>query len=466
VEASAVELGSPGVGRTRTAATSETVVSWGGAIALLAFVVWLVPIKNYRLPVNLPFSLELYRLLILVYIVVWMTAVVSGKMRVEAGGLGKPIALMTTVGVLSLASNANALANGNLTGQAVKSLSYFLSFLVAFLLVHSTVRTLPAIEYVLYALVLGAVLVSFAAFYEARTHYNLFHHLQNWFFFLKPARVFTETNRIRGGRLRVSASAQHPIALGAALTMTVPLAFYLASRAADTIRARCWLVCGFIIMAGAATTVSRTVVLMFGVMLVVALFLRGFSLERQWPVLVAMLVVVHFAAPGAIKHLYGAFFPKGGLSSQLNARVGEVGSGRLSDVPAGFRSLGQAPVFGHGFGTSRVRGTILANGPGVITDPKTKAPIIFDDQWMNTLVTIGVLGFIGVAWFIWGGVLKLVRAARHTAGRVSDLVAACAVSTAGFAAGMFAFDAFSFVQCTLIFFVLMALGLRARTLLE
>ena len=59
-------------------------------------------------------------------------------------------------------------------------------------------RTVPAIELVLYALVIGAVLVSFAAFYESRTHYNVFHHLNNWVPFLKPARVFTETNRIRG----------------------------------------------------------------------------------------------------------------------------------------------------------------------------------------------------------------------------------------------------------------------------
>jgi hypothetical protein len=189
-------------------------------------------------------------------------------------------------------------------------------------------------------------------------------------------------------------------------------------------------------------------------------------LERQWPILVAMLVVVHFAAPGAIKHLYDAFFPKGGLSQQLNARVGEVGSGRLSDIPAGLRSLEKAPAFGHGTGVARTRGSILANGPGVITDPKTGAPIIFDDQWMNSLVTLGVIGFIGVAWFILGGVLKLIRAAKQTAGQVSDLVAACAISTAGFAAGMLCFDAFSFVQCTLIFFVLMALGLRARALLE
>src|SRR5262249_24921861 len=137
-------------------------------------------------------------------------------------------------------------------------------------------------------------------------------------------------------------------------------------------------------------------------------------------------------------------------------------------ITPGLRSLGQAPAFGHGLGTGRVRGTADENvgGAGVITDPKTGAPIIFDDQWMNSLVSIGVIGFIGALWFILGGVLKLIRSAKGAVGAVSDLTTACAVSTAGFAGGMLAFDAFSFVQCTLIFFVLMALGLRARALLE
>jgi polysaccharide biosynthesis protein PslJ len=467
VSASAVEVGPAGLGRDETASRTEALVSWGGAIALLVLVVWLVPIKNYRLPVNLPFSLELYRVLLIVFVVVWILGVVSGTLGLEAGGLGKPIALLVAVGFLSVLSNASTLSQGHLTSQAIKSLSYFLSFLVAYLLVHSTIRSVSAIELVFYALVLGAVLVALTTFYEQRTHYNVFHHLNDWVPFLKPTHgMVTETNRIRGGRLRVSASAQHPIALGAALTMMVPLAFYLASRAVDTIRSRFWLVCGFVIAAGASTTVSRTIVLMGFVMVIVGLYLRGSRLLQHWPVFVAMLVVLHFAAPGAMKHLFTAFFPKGGLTHQLNARVGEVGSGRLSDIPAGLRSLQQAPAFGHGLGTGRVRGSILAQGPGVIADPKTGAPIIFDDQYMNSLVSIGIFGFLGVIWFVWGGVLRLGQAARRYSSQCGDLVATCAISTAGFAAGMLAFDAFSFVQCTLLFFVIMALGQRARTLLE
>jgi hypothetical protein len=262
----------------------------------------------------------------------------------------------------------------------------------------------------------------------------------------------------------VTASAQHPIALGAALTMTVPFAFYLASQAADVVRSRFWIACGLVITAGAATTVSRTIVLMGLAMIGVGLFLRGNRISRYWPVLVVTAVVVHFGAPASISHIYDAFFPRGGLTEQLNARAGAAGSGRLSDLAPGIRSLRQSPLFGHGLGTGSVRGS-TTTGPGTITDPKTGAPIIFDNQYMNSLVSIGVIGLIGVIWFVWGGALQLIRGAgRFTVDRRSDLVAACAVATAGFGAGMLAFDAFSFVQCTLLFFVIMALGQRALEL--
>jgi O-Antigen ligase len=465
VTASAVDVAAAERDRRSSAVPAEALFSWGGAIALLVLVVWLVPVKNYRLPVNLLFSLELYRLLIISYVVVWGYAVAAGRMRVEAGGLGKPIALLAAVGFLSILSNANVIARGHLTSQAVKSLSYFLSFLVAYLLVHSTLRSIESIELVLYALVIGAVLVSLAAFYESRTDYDVFHHLQNWVPLLRPSRAIGETTQhMRGGRLRVEASAQHPIALGAALMTTVPLAFYLGSRAATVVRSRLWIASGLLIAAGAAATVSRTVVLMAAVMVGVGLYLRGRQLVRYWPVLVVLGLALHVAAPGAMRHLYTAFFPRGGLTQQLDSRVGGVGSGRLSDIAPGLRSLQEAPFFGHGLGTGSTRDTNVGDKPGAIVDPRTGAPIIFDDQYMNTLVTMGVLGLVGVVWFVWGGALRLIGTARRSAGRCGDLVAACAVATAGFGAGMLAFDAFSFVQCTLLFFLVMALGLRARAL--
>lgn len=257
------------------------------------------------------------------------------------------------------------------------------------------------------------------------------------------------------------ASAQHPIALGAALTMAVPFAFYLVSRAQTRAQAVFWWAAGGVLLSGAVATVSRTVVLMALAMVAAGLFVRADALKRRWPVLIAIFVAVHFAAPGAVTHMYSAFFPKQGLSGSLESKSGGVGSGRLADLGPGLQSWQQVPFFGHGLGTGVTPDTV---GTGAIVDPQTGAPIIFDDQYMNSLVSIGALGLIGVVWFVWGSAIALLRAARRRISADGDLIAACAVAIVGFGAGMLTFDAFSFVQCTLIFFLIAALGLRVRAL--
>jgi hypothetical protein len=441
---------------------SEALFSWTGAIALLVLVIWLIPIKAYTLPVHLPFSLELYRLLLILFIVVWLGAAFAGRQRISAGGFAKPLILLAAVGVLSIVANLHVIVNDGLQTQALKSLSYFLSFLVAYLLVLSTVESVGAIEVIVRAFVIGGAIVAISALYESRTHYNVFQHLATWIPLLHPTHVFADSH-VRGGRLRVMASAQHPIALGAALVMGVPLAIYLVSRARTRAHAYFWWTSAALLLAGAMATVSRTVVLMAIAMVVVGLYLRRRAIVRRWPVLIVIAVAVHFAAPGAVTHMYQAFFPKQGLAGSQEGKSGAVGSGRLADIAPGLRSWEQVPFFGHGLGTGLTSGTV---GTGAIVDPKTGAPIIFDDQYMNSLVSIGVLGLVGVIWFVWGSGLALVRAARDRLDREGDLLAACAAATVGFAAGMLTFDAFSFVQCTLIFFLIAALGLRVRALQE
>ncbi|HJQ73411.1 MAG TPA: O-antigen ligase family protein [Gaiellaceae bacterium] len=458
---SAAELGRPELPQ-RAEARAEPWLSWGGAVSLLVLVVWAVPIKTYRLPVNLPFSLEAYRLVLILFLGAWIVGIVSGVLGISAAGLAKPVALLGVVGVLSIVANTTALSQAGLESQAIKSLSYFLSFLVAYLLVCSTISSLGAVELVVKALVLGGAAVAVAAVYEARTGYDVFNHLHQWFSFLEPTRAIKAAAK-RGTRLRVRASAQHPIALGAALTMTMPLAVYLASRAREQLGRLFWAAAAVLLLVGALVTVSRTVALMGLAMLVVVLLLRRHLVARYWPAGIVLLAAVHVAAPHTLGSLYHSFLPQGGLYHSQAARPGEIGSGRIADIGPGLRSWKEAPVFGHGLGTGKTSGS---TEPGTIVDPKTGAPIIFDDQYLNSLVSIGFLGLVGVLWFVWGAVVRLVRGAQRLAGAPGDLVAACAAACAGFGAGMLTFDAFAFVQCTLIFFLIAALGLRARELAE
>ena len=423
----------------------------------LVLVIWLIPIKSYAFPVKLPFNLEPYRLLILLIAFAWAVAAASGSARLSAAGHGRAITAMVIVAVIALISNRDAIDAAGMQTQAVKSFSFFLSYSIAYLLVSSTISRVGDVDAVVRVMAIGAVVAAIEAIYESRTHNNLFDDLHTVFPFL--VHIGKERTNFAGGHLRVRASAQHPIALGAALAISAPLVLYVASRAATKARRYFWFAATGVIVMGAVATESRTVVLALIVMLLTAILIRGRKLLRYWPVLLVLIAVTHVAAPGVVSHMYKRFNPKGGLIAQQQQRPGLRGSGRIADIGPGLHRWSGAPLFGRGLGTVAATGDKLAPGqqegtPGV--------SVIYDDQYMNTLVSLGLFGLLLVIWFVWGSSIKLVSAARKLRGEVGDLIASCAIAATGFAAAMITFDAFSFVQVTLLFFIISAVGLRAR----
>jgi hypothetical protein len=433
---------------------TSPVFTWPNAMGALIAVIWLIPIKAYALPVNLPFNLEPYRLFLLALLFAWVLQVILRRGRLQAGEHGHPVVLLIAVAVLATVVNFDALSSAELDSP-IKPVSYFLSFMLLFVLVASTINKLPSLDTLLRALVVGGAFVALVALWEARTRYNIFDHLNEFVPVLdKQEREILE---LRGGQLRVHASAQHPIALGVGLMMMLPIALYLAGRAASRMKARLWVGAGLLCAMGTVATISRTTVLMGLVMLGVALSLRGAAILRYWPIMLVLPVAIHFVSPGALGGLYKSFAPKEGLVGDLQGRAGEAGSGRFADIVPGLRIWAEEPAFGHGLGSQTVfepEETRLGPAP-----PTT---VIFDNQYMSTLVQLGLLGLIGAVWFVWGSAVKLARAARRSHGPPSDLMTACAISCAGFATSMFFFDAFAFVQCTIVFVFLAAVGLAVR----
>jgi hypothetical protein len=436
------------------------IFTWPHALATLVAVIWLIPIKLYSLPINVGFNLEVYRLLLLLLVLGWVIAGITGRANADAAGHGRPLLVLTVSTIATQIAYMRGLDSDLLETEALKSLSYFLSFLVAFLLITSLVRSVAEVNRLLKVLVLGGVVVGASALYESRSGYNVFGQLDRW---LPFDREPLEVNAVRSGRLRVQASAQHPIAFGCALMLLLPLALYLSQSAVSNAARRLWLFGGLIIAAGAMTTISRTIVVMGIVMIVVALRLRPRMLVRYWPVVLLLPFVVHAFAPGALGGLYKSFFPEQGLVSDLNARAGEGGSGRFADVEPGFDLWAQSPIVGQGLGSQLSTGSSTGPTAG-IPGAGRQTEIIFDNQYLNTLVSAGALGIVGALWFIWGAAIKLGRAAKRTVGPPGELIAACSIACWGFAASLFLFDAFSFVQSTLVFFIIAALGLRMREL--
>lgn len=440
--------------------TSTTILTWPNALVGLLLIVWLIPIKQYRLPVTLPFNLELYRLAVVVLMLGFVLGVVTGRLPLTAAGHSKPLVALIAVALVSQIVNWDTLDVPGATPVALKSLSYFLSFVAVFLLVVAGIQRFADATLILGFLVAGGVVVSLAAMIESRTRSNLFSNLDDWVpLFVKETR---EVEALRGGRLRVRASAQHPIALGVAVTMVVPIALVLARHAASRARSIAFLLAAGICAMGALVTVSRTVVAMAIVMAALGLILRRREVARLWPVLIVLPPVAHAAAPGTLGGLYKSIFPREGLAADLEGRAGLGGSGRLADIDPGLDFWRESPLVGHGLGFVATTANTIVEGA---TPGATGFVIIFDNQYMATLVMLGALGIAAVLWFVWGAALKLAATARrHREGAEADVVAACAVSCAGFAASMLFFDAFAFVQATLIFFIIAAVGLRLREL--
>src|SRR6266480_3773739 len=432
-------------------------VAWRMVIVALVLIIWLIPVKVYTLPVTLPFQLEVYRLTILGMLFAWFLARLGGRARLTAGGLRGPVLLLGAAAIASVFTTVASAQQAGIATQSVKTLSYFLSFLIAFLLISSTVRTFRDIEAITAAIVIGGAIVSIAAIYEYRTGYNVFDHLEKWIPLLRHDH--SKDVDIRNGRLRVYASSQHPIALGAGLIMSTPLALYLARRAESTLRKRLWQGSALLLAAGAAETQSRTVILMLCAMVPAGLWLRGRAVKRYWPLLIVMLGAIHLASPASISGLYKSFLPSNGLVGQQETRAGEQGSGRIADLKPGLKLWWGSPVVGHGLGTEPTAG---ATAQGGVPSPNQ---IIFDDQYMTSLVETGVLGLIAVLWFGVALLRKMARLAKETFDEQGDLLAAYTITCLAYYVGMLTYDAFSFVQVTLLFFLCAALGLRLRTLM-
>lgn len=433
--------------------------TWPNGVSAFILVMWLIPAKGYRLPVTLPFNLEPYRLVLAVLLVALVVAVFKRRETLQFLGFGGALAILAVAATFSAVLNAQHIGLNPGDPGAIKSLSYFLGFLAVFVLIASTIKTQESIDTCVRAFVIGAAIVAASAIYESRSAYNLFDHLDQWI----PALVREErtTFDARGGNLRVYASAQHPIALSAALFMAFPLALYLVGRASTKNRSRLWVAAAAVCAMGAVATISRTTVIMGAAVLLVALYLRRRQVLRFWPLLLILPFAMHFAVPGALGGIYKAFFPQEGLAADLTTRPGEAGSGRFADFGPGLRLWSQEPLFGQGQG--RQLTTEDAGTANVATGARG-AVLIFDNQWLNTLVTMGFVGLLGSLWFVWGGLGKLSAFSRRVTGPRSDLAAACAAAVGAFGMSMFVFDAFAFVQATLVFFVVAALGLQARRL--
>ena len=418
--------------------TRTLVVEWRTLLAAIILVVLFIPIRRYTLPGRLPFELEPYRLLVILVVAAWIASLlVDPRVRLRATRLEAPLALFAVAILGSLLANPDRV--GAVGPILSKKLAFIVSYVFLLYLIVSVVSRLADADFLCKVLVGGGALVGLAAVVESQTSYNVFNELQGA---VPLLRLSTAADAFpRGTGLRAYASAQHPIALGAMLVMLLPLAVYLERRT----RERRWWLAAAVIVVGAVATVSRTAVLMLLAAVLVLAILRPRDSWRLIAALVVILALVQVALPGALESLRDAFFPQGGLISEQAGAAGTLGQGRVADLAPTFHQVDENPLLGRGFGT------LVPVGPDANA-------LILDNQWLGTLLETGIIGVGAVGWLL----VRFIRLASREAVRdVSGrgwLLAAITASTVAYTVGMLTYDAFSFVQVTFVFFVVLGVG--------
>jgi O-Antigen ligase len=454
VGANPVVLGVPVACLLILASIHRWLLQWRTLIALVFLVILFIPMKRYALlPGALPIKIEPYRVLIAMLACGWIgTLLIDPAMRLRRTGLEWPLLGFGLAVVASVAANVGRVSYLEVGDVVIKKLTFIASFVLMVYLVATVVTSRRDLDMLIRVLVLGGVVVTLFALYEGRSGVNYFDRLGT---ILPPLRldqpVILNATDIygRGGRLRVFASAEHPIALSATLAMLVPLGIYLAKRDGGW---RWWIATGLLAV-GVVSTVSRTGVLMLFVIGIAYTVIKPRDVWRALPMLVPLLVAMNLVVPGALGGLKSAFFPPGGLVAEQQYGAGQYGSGRLADLGPGLAEWRQRPVLGQGYGT-RISD---------LDDPRQNAGIL-DNQWLGALLETGILGAGLLLWLFLRTIRRLGHMGRLDGSAHGWLLASLAASLAGFAAGMFTFDAFNFTQVTFLAFIFVGLAVAALRL--
>ena len=422
------------MGARRTIDVPSEPPSWRVPLVALVLVIVFIPIRRYTMPVELPFELEPYRLLVAVLALVWLVSLlVDPRVRLHRSGLELPLVCFLFAAMASVLVNDASITQQGLDISVVKSLTFFCSFVLIFYLVVSVASSFALLDFLAKLLVGSGALVAVVAVAESRTGYNPFDHLAGTVPFLELS--FPPDIQARGARLRAYASAQHPIALAAALVMLVPLAVYLAHATAK----RRWWTAAVLLIVGALSTVSRTSIVMLVVVIAVFLWLRPRETMRLWPALLPALVLVHLVIPGTIGTLRASFFPQGGLVEEQSA------AGRIEDLAPSKEEFRRQPLLGQGFGTRQVTG-------------EHKNARFLDNQWLGTLLETGLVGAIALFWLFIRFIRRTSRAAKEDQTSRGWLLTAITASVTAYAVGMLTYDSFSFIQVTFLLFILLGFG--------
>ncbi|HKU34714.1 MAG TPA: O-antigen ligase family protein [Paenarthrobacter sp.] len=233
--------------------------------------------------------------------------------------------------------------------------------------------------------------------------------------------------QIRGLLMRVAGSTFHSIELAVVCCILLPLSIWRGLYDRTGKKWIHWAGTALLVFA-IASTVSRSGVL--GLVISMMIFIPFLPrVARRWAVVAApaALAALFVAVPGLIST----------LTSQFTAGSSDLSlSTRTNNYPRVAELFGELPFLGLGPGNYR----------------PTNALQILDNQYLNSLVTLGLVGFLGiVAYFLLPGVSALLAARASRIPALRSLSGALAASGLVAAGCSLTFDSMSFPVFALVY---------------
>jgi len=456
------ELLAAGVAGYGLAVVVSTIVArWSWLVYGLAGVVLLIP-EDDRYTLHgfsaAGFELEPWRILMSIMVVGWIAAVmVDPRVRARKTKFDGPLAL---IGLAIVGSEAfNAARVSSLSSVVIKHLIIVVILMSMLYVLASVIRTRDTIERVLCVLVCAGCVEGFGAMVQRTTKFNIFDHMHR----ILPMFTFNlgaeAGEMLRNGHFRAIASAGHPIELANVMAMLTPIAAYLAIR-----RGRIWLAALPFLILGNLSSGSRTGIIGLLVIVVIFVCMRPRQTLKCWPALIPTLALVQLLMPGAISGTIGAFFPKGGLIAQQSETFAAHGqiqqASRLSRLGPQIHGVfaKHNEFFGEGYGT-RVVGRTSTKAETETEAAQATASDnaqVLDDQWLGNLLDTGLVGVAAWVWLFARVIRKLsARARSERDTKEGWLPVALAAAIACYAVTMFFYDAWGFMQGTIVLWLLL-----------
>jgi O-antigen ligase len=403
-------------------------------LAGLMGMVFLLPIDATELKIHLPVDSKPDRFVIaaMLGVLIVQALVARTKERRDRRQLTVATAAVLIFGALVLTSillNADRIYRLGELKFAEKALSQVLAYLAFYLIVATQVRKseIPAYG----RLILGlAVITALGTLYEARTGYNVFYELGGQLLHPIAAVAPSPTNihpTFLQGRKIIVGPTKHGLALASMLSIALPFAVIRLSEV-RTRRSRIGYLLIICLLLAASLATGRKTAIIAPIAAFVVLAAYNRRMLRWAPLAVVVLIpVIHFAAPGAL----------GTFNVLASAGSSDSTTQRLTDYSGITPDILSHPIIGQGYGS--------------LDSDNTRWYRILDNEYLDELFQVGILGFLGYLAMVISPLITARGVVRRAGGRAPPIVAAAA-GCAAYAVVSGTFDAMSFPQAPYSFF--------------